>query len=142
MKNTKKTKKTRFKINVCFDMHFFRILEPTWVDFGCHVGAQERNPPRHFFKLRPRGVQERPKRPPRAFKSAPRAPQSGPRAPQEHPRAVQECPKSAQECPKSAPGVPKSIQRSESSETCCKQGDLNSKRLEDLRFQNWMGNPK
>ena len=31
---------------------------------------------------------------------------------------------------------PKIIQESESSETCCKQGDLNSKRLEDLRFLN------
>ena len=66
------------------------------MDFGFQVEALELHSPRPFSKLRPRGVQEMPKRPPRASKNAPRAPQEWPRAPQVRPRATKTCPGGAQ----------------------------------------------
>ena len=96
MQNQEKTIKNRFKINVCFHMHFLRISEPTWLDFGLQVGAQKREPPRLISKSAPRAPQESPKSVPRASKSAPRAPKSAPRAPKSAPRASQERPKRLQ----------------------------------------------
>ena len=66
MKNMKKAGENRFKINLFFDVDFFKISEPTWVDFGFQVEALERHPPRPFSKLRPRGGRAAPKRLPRA----------------------------------------------------------------------------
>ena len=66
MDNMKKTGKNRLEIILFFHIDFFRILEPTWMDFGFQVEALERHPPRPFSKLRPRGGREAPKRLPRA----------------------------------------------------------------------------
>ena len=97
MENTRKTRTNRLKINCFFWRRFLKDFEPTWLDFGLQVGPQERDPPRHFSKLRPRVVQH--------------APKSAPRASQERPRMPQERPKGAQERPKSSPRVPKSARR-------------------------------
>ena len=48
LKTRTKLMKQRFKNHVFLDIDFWRILEPTWADFGCQVEAQERQPPRHF----------------------------------------------------------------------------------------------
>ena len=93
MENTKNTRTNRLKTNCFFGHRFLKDFEPTWLDFGLQVGPQERQPPRHFSKLRPGGVQEASKRCPRAPKSVPRARQERPRAPQERPRAPQERPR-------------------------------------------------
>ena len=79
-----------------FNIDFLRILEPTWVDFGLQVGAQKTDSNDLFSKLRPRGVQERPK-------SAPSTSQERPRVPQERPKGTQERPKSSPRVPKSTP---------------------------------------
>ena len=68
------------------------------MDFGTQVGLQQVGRTRLFSKLRPRGVQEAPKR-------LPRAPQERPRAPQERPRAAQERPRATKTCPGKAQGV-------------------------------------
>ena len=62
MKNIKTTGKHHFEINLFFHIDFSWILEPTWMDFGFQVGLQQSDPPSLFSKLRPRGVQEAPKR--------------------------------------------------------------------------------
>ena len=98
MKNIPKMGKNRFKINLVFEVDFSWTLEPTWVDFGSQVEASDLYPPRHFFKLRPGGGQEAPKR-------LPRAPQERPRASQEHPRASQERPRATKTCPGGAQGA-------------------------------------
>ena len=118
-KTRTKLMKQRFKNHVFFDIDFWRILEPTWADFGCQVEAQEREPPRHFCP----GVRyiiillfwspilvatEWPK-------SVPRAPKSAPRAPQGCPRASQELPKCAQERPKSVPRTSQRVPRASKS---------------------------
>ena len=39
--NMKKAGENRFKINLFFDVDFFKILEPTLVDFGAKLGLQQ-----------------------------------------------------------------------------------------------------
>ena len=137
-----------------FDIVFSRILSQVGWIWGSKLGFKKPS----FFQFLPNCVQE-------AFKSSPRVPQarpksaqeclkSAPRVPKSAPRAPQGCPRAPQERPQSVQEGPKSVQESESSETCCEQGDLNSKPLIDLRFQKpksalfnirlkkWMGTPK
>ena len=42
MKNIKKAGDNRFKINLFFDVDFFKISEPTWVDLGGKLGLQQK----------------------------------------------------------------------------------------------------
>ena len=62
MKNIKKQEKHRFEIKLFFHIDFSWILEPTWMDFGLQVGPPKTGTNSLFSKLRPRGVQEAPKR--------------------------------------------------------------------------------
>ena len=100
IKDAKRKRTNQFKINIRFDMHFSRILEPTWMDFGLQVEASERDPPRHFFqvaaKRRPRGAQEAPRASQGRLKSlqqppkrAPRVPKSDQNVPRARPRCLQ-----------------------------------------------------
>ena len=96
MKNIKKQEKHHFEIKLFFHIDFSWILEPTWMDFGLQVGLQQSDPPSLFSKLRPRGVQEAPKRLQERPKGVSRASNSLPRGPQECPRAIKTCPGHAQ----------------------------------------------
>ena len=126
MKNTKRTRNNRFKINVCFDIDFSRILEPTWVDFGLQVGGKKTARKQIFSKLRPREVQESSKR-------RLRAPKSVPREPQERPKSGQECPKSVQNCQTSvqiAQNCSKSAKITQNCEKSPKISEIRSKTVE------------
>ena len=92
----KKQEKLASKSYCFFHIDFFRILEPTWVDFGLQVGPQKTDTNSLFSKLRPRGVQEAPKRLQERPKGVSRASNSLPRGPQECPRAIKTCPGHAQ----------------------------------------------
>ena len=96
MKNIKKQEKHHFEIKLFFHIDFSWILEPTWMDFGLQVGLQQSDPPSLFSKLRPRGVQEAPKRLQERPKGVSRASNSLPRGPQECPKATKTCPGHAQ----------------------------------------------
>ena len=96
MENMKKTVKNRFEIKLFFHIDFSRILEPTWMDFGLQVGPPKTDGKQVFFKLRPRGVQEAPKRLQERPKGVSRASNSLPRGPQDCPRATKMCPGHAQ----------------------------------------------
>ena len=96
MKNIKKREKHHFEIKLFFHIDFSWILEPTWMDFGFQVELQQSGPPSLFSKLRPRGVQEAPKRLQERPKGVSRASNSLPRGPQECPRAIKTCPGHAQ----------------------------------------------
>ena len=96
MENMKKTTKNRFEIKLFFHIDFSWILEPTWMDFGLQVGPQKTDSNSLFSKLRPRGVQEAPKRLQERPKGVSRASNSLPRGPQEWPRAIKTCPGRAQ----------------------------------------------
>ena len=96
MENMKKTAKNHFEIKLFFHIDFSWILEPTWMDFGLQVGAQKTDFHCLFSKLRPRGVQEAPKRLQERPKGVSRASNSLPRGPQECPRAIKTCPGHAQ----------------------------------------------
>ena len=65
-----------------FHIDFFWILEPTWVDLGLQVGPPKTDRNSLFSKLRPRGVQEAPKR----LQERPKSDQNVPRA---RPRCLQ-----------------------------------------------------
>ena len=79
-----------------FHIDFSWILEPTWVDLGLQVGPPKTDCNSLFSKLRPRGVQEAPKRLQERPKGVSRASNSLPRGPQECPRATKTCPGHAQ----------------------------------------------
>ena len=97
MKNIKKKEKIVSK-SICFLKWIFLGF---WNQLGWILAPKLRPqtfyPPRQFFKLRPGGGQEAPKR-------LPRAPQERPRASQEHPRASQERPRATKTCPGDAQG--------------------------------------
>ena len=96
MKNIKKQEKHHFEIKLFFHIDFSWILEPTWMDFGLQVGPPKTDRNCLFSKLRPRGVQEAPKRLQERPKGVSRASNSLPRGPQECPRAIKTCPGHAQ----------------------------------------------
>ena len=79
-----------------FHIDFSWILEPTWVDLGLQVGPPKTYSNSLFSKLRPRGVQEAPKRLQERPKGVSRASNSLPRGPQKCPRATKTCPGCAQ----------------------------------------------
>ena len=95
-KTSKKQEKHHFEIKLFFHIDFSWILEPTWMDFGLQVGPQKTYHNCLFSKLRPRGVQEAPKRLQERPKGVSRASNSLPRGPQECPRAIKTCPGHAQ----------------------------------------------
>ena len=96
MENMQKTAKNHFEIKLFFHIDFSWIWEPTWMDFGLQVGPPKTDTNSLFFKLRPRGVQEAPKRLQERPKGVSRASNSLPRGPQDCPRATKTCPEHAQ----------------------------------------------
>ena len=103
MDNMKKTGKNRLQIILFFHIDFFRILEPTWMDFGLQVGPPKTDRKRIPTAFWPSCGQEASKRRPRGSKSVPRASQEPPTASQEGPKSAQERPKRAQGTPKVPP---------------------------------------
>ena len=95
-KHKKKQEKHRFEIKLFFHIDFSWILEPTWMDFGLQVGAQKTDSHCLFSKLRPRGVQEAPKRLQERPKGVSRASNSLPKGPQECLKATKTWPGHAQ----------------------------------------------
>ena len=96
MKNMKKAGENRFKIDLFFDVDFFKILEPTWTDFGFQVGLKKGSFLEFVSKRCPRGAQGAPRASQGRLKSlqqppkrAPRVPPSGQDVPRARPRCVQ-----------------------------------------------------
>ena len=97
MKNIKKNRKNITSKSSCF---FTLIFLGFWSQLGWILASKLRPVPAcpldTFSKLRPRGVQEAPKRLQERPKGVSRASNSLPRGPQECPRATKTCPGRAQ----------------------------------------------
>ena len=97
MKNIKKNRKNITSKSSCF---FTLIFLGFWSQLGWILASKLRpfpaSPLDTFSKLRPRGVQEAPKRLQERPKGVSRASNSLPRGPQECPRAIKTCPGHAQ----------------------------------------------
>ena len=85
LKNAKHIRRKRIKINLFFNIDFSTILEPTWLDFGLQVGAQQVYGTQSFSQVAskrrpraPKSAQEAPKRRPRGSKSTQRGPKRVP----------------------------------------------------------------
>ena len=92
MKSIKKQEKHASKSSCFFTLIFLGF----WSQLGWILASKLRRVPASpldtFSKLRPRGVQEAPKRLQERPKGVPRASNSLPRGPQECPRAIKTCP--------------------------------------------------